>query len=177
MKTYDSPTDQATFYFIVLTTGNQNSVKAWTDNKDMAEFYMEFHNCKNFQMRKMSNKYGEIIKIINANINDEIQIYNLLVKDEKETDGIDVIQVPATKSEIDIMNDAINTRCASSMVDYSNMNKYVNRLKKPYQKALNKIGLLDLIASEIYNIPSKFTDNLQIDGLKLLFRLFSDYFS
>ena len=42
---YDS-NDIVDYYFIMVTDRNGTRVQAWTEEKVLAEAYMEFHNCK-----------------------------------------------------------------------------------------------------------------------------------
>ena len=175
MKTYTID-DQATFYFIVAehTTGNQ--IKGWTDNKTLAEFYMEFHNCKKHRVRVVSKRFKDILQTINENTNDEIVITNLITKsDDKKDNGYKIIQIPATSAEMSVMHDAESTSC-STLVSYSKISDCLTTFKKKYQRAFDNIGLTDVIRQEIYNKSTKFTETLQFDQLRLLFRLFVDDF-
>lgn len=175
MKSYTTD-DQVTFYFIISEHSSSNEVKAWTDNKTLAEFYMEFHNCKRYRLRTVKKRYKEVVPILNENHNDEIEVVNLVTKsDNKKDDGYKIIQIPATTAEMSHIRDAQSTSC-STLIDYSNINKFITLFKKKYQKAFGDIGLTDTIKHEIYNKSTEFTDNLQLDGLRLLFRLFKEDF-
>lgn len=175
MKVYTTD-DQVTFYFIISEHSSGNQVKAWTDNKILAEFYMEFHSCKRHRLKTVKKKFRDIVPILNENTNDEIEIVNLVTKsDNKKDDGYKIIQVPATTTEMSIIRDSQSTSC-STIVNYSNINKFITLFKKKYQKAFNDIGLTDVIKQELYSKSSKFTENIQLDGLRLLFRLFKEDF-
>ena len=48
------PGDIATFYFIIKEDGNNKEIKAWSDKKQLVEFYMDFHKCPKFRLKKIT---------------------------------------------------------------------------------------------------------------------------
>jgi hypothetical protein len=175
VKIYDLK-DQTTVYFVISEHSSNNEIKAWSDDKMMAQFYMEFHNCKRYRLRVVKKIWKEMVKIINDNSNDEIEIMNLVTKsDDKKDDGYKIIQVPMTTTEMSIISDTVKHNCAT-LIDYSEINQYITLFKKKYQKSFKNIGLIDIIRKEIYNKPTKFTNGLRIDDLRILFKLFKEDF-
>lgn len=174
MKSYDL-NDQTTFYFIIFENRKNTEITGWTDDKSTAEFYLKFHNCKNYKLRKVKKIYKRIVPILNENVNNEIEIMNILTAEKGNKRRVKVIQIPMTRDEFSLVNDTTSTFC-SNMIDYSIISNYMHKLKPKYQRALLDIKLPDIIDSEIYNNPSKFTKSIDIDQLKLLFKLLPQNF-
>lgn len=175
MNNYDLK-DQATFYFIILKGTLDNELRAWTDNKSLAEFYLKFHNCKKHELRKVTKPYKHIVPILNENINNAIEIMNIITTETKGSKKRAMtIQIPMTREELGLINDTTSTFC-SNMVDYSDINEYMHKLKPKYQRAIVNIGLSDVVDHEVYNNRSEFTKSTDLDQLKLLFKLFPDDF-
>jgi hypothetical protein len=174
MKNYERE-DNVTFYFVLSKRASGgNDIKAWSDDKCCVEFYVKFHNCPNHHIRKVSKKMRDISSILNENHNDEIEIMNIITRDKNNRPKI--IQIPMTTTERSVVDDASKTFC-SAMVDYSALNDHVGILKPKYQKSLERIGMMDIIRSTIYNKSTKFISEIEIDQLRLLARLFKGDFN
>lgn len=175
MRDYDLK-DQVTFYFIILNNGKNNDIRAWTDDKNSAEFYLKFHNCKKHELKKITKTYKSIIPILNENINNRIEIMNILSAEKKgNKKRVITVQVPMTRDELGLINDTTDTFC-SNMIDYSSISEYMHKFKHKYQKAIVNIGLPDVIDHEVYNNINEFTKSIDLDQLKLLFKLLPDDF-
>ena len=97
MNDYDLK-DKATFYFIILKGNKENDIRAWTDNKNLAEFYLKFHNCKKHELRKVTKTYKSIVPILNENITNAIEIMNIITAEKKGSKKRAIsIQVPMTR--------------------------------------------------------------------------------
>ena len=174
-KRYE-PDDVATFYFIINEFNNHKEIQGWTDSMDLAKIYMDFHKCKNFHLKKMTSTIEEINNIIEENLHDEISIYNISIKDRNKKYGKVVdINIPATVTEINFLNEESSTYMASQ-INYSSLNAVIPFLKDKYQKAMSDILLIDVINSVIHNKTSHITNCIEFDHLMILYRSFPDNF-
>lgn len=167
--------DIATFYFIIAESNNDSRIQGWTDEKVLAESYIEFHKCKSFKMKSITRPIEEINKILEENIHDEITIHNLIVKDPDKPGKVRTIPVPVTETEFTFIREESNT-FMTSMVDYGYLNTVIPYLKKDYIKALKSIFLIPIIHLVVNNKQSEITSLIQFDELGVLFRSFPEYF-
>lgn len=175
MQKYDYLTDQVTFYFITVTdpTNGEKWIKAFTDNRDLANFYLDFHHCPNLGLRKLTGTLEEIIPIVNSECrNDEIDVYHFQMRARKPgSDLTELVSVPATQQEYTQVQEQAQTFC-SSKVNYHDINEVLPRLRGKYQSALATIGLLDVIGNVIRGKHTRFTREIAIDELRILVKFF-----
>lgn len=169
------PDDIVTTYFVLKKEGDKTIIQGWSEDKKMVEAYMEFHNCKKFRVKKVTMVAKKMAETYEENIHDEIDLFNITTRDQKHRCEVKSITIPATATEIQLLNDETNT-LATSLIDYSFINGAVPYLKKKYRQALMDVGLLDFIKKILHNQRSKFVDIMQFDQLILLYRLFNDNF-
>lgn len=169
--------DIATYYFIIMDKDNKSSIVGWTDDKDLAKAYLDFHNCKCFKMKKYVATIEEIYKMLEENINDEIRMINIAIRNTKKNrkDDVEFITIPATELQnINLKDETMNFLYTS--INYSYINNAIPYLKNKYQEALEDIYLIKLINAVLNNRPSKFSTKLMFDELVLLTRIFPDQF-
>ena len=171
MKKYEED-DTMTCYFVVYDDDRSKIIRGWTDDKDLAKMYMDFHKCKHYKMKKVTNTFREVYHILEENINDEINIYNMNTRAKKGSKGI---TVPLTGTEHTLINEESNTFIASR-VNYGYINDAFYYLKDKYQKALKHILLEDVMKNVVYSKHTKITLNLEIDDLMTLFLSLPDQF-
>lgn len=171
------PGDMATYYFVIADFDNVKRIQGWTDNKQLAEFYMDFHRCPNYRLKKITKRIEEMNEIIDESIHCEIVIGNLTTRDTsgKRSDGIKLIQVPATRSELTFITEETATFFATNMA-YSYLNGVVPYLKKKYQDALDDLFLSAILKASIHNIPNKISQQIQLDQLMMLAKSFPTHF-
>lgn len=175
MKQYEHG-DIATFYFIINKFGNNNIIKAYTDSKDLAKIYMDFHKCKKFTIKKVTKPIDEITPILEENIHDEIGVYNIIIKDpDKKYGKTKEAIIPATMTEMHYINEEARTYMGSR-VSYDNLNMMIPYLKNKYQRALHDILLNDVIAYVVHNKHSNILTDIDFDTLMMLYRSFPDEF-
>ena len=166
-----------TYYFIIKEDDfGKKIIQAWTENKTLAKYYMEFHKCKDFRLKILTDTSKNISKIVEENLHDEILIYNLITKNRKKNkkgEDIVTIAVPLTSTEKKFIQDEIETLGATS-VDYGCINDAMSYLKNKHQQTLQSIFLLDMIKSVVYSQNNKFVHNIEFDELMLLYKHF-DY--
>ena len=63
--------DIVTYYFIIVEDGNDKRIQAWSDHKELVKYYMEFHKCKYYSIKKVDDIFERVMDIINENANDE----------------------------------------------------------------------------------------------------------
>lgn len=173
MKTYEL-SDLVTFYFVIRPderASGGSEIKAWTDDKSLLQFYLEFHQCSQYVTRKLNKTFKEMIKILNENHNDEITIAHITTKSDSKRDPIKMIAIPATNSELSVLRDSQTSGCAP-IINYTAIHDYLPKFKGKYQQVFREIGLYDLVGQELYNRSTEFTTGLQIDELMMLFRAF-----
>lgn len=167
--------DIATFYFVIKTKDGEKIIQAWTDNKELAKMYMDFHKCTKFSIKKLTATIDEITDILNENVHDEIKIFYLNIRDPKDEHKIKSLAVPATETEMQLVNEECNT-FLSSYIDYSYMNQCIPYLKKKYKQALKDIFLLDTINKVLHERRSVFSDTVLLDQLMVLYTCYEENF-
>ena len=172
MKTYD-PEDIATFYFVIKREGDgSKTVRAWTDDKDLLNAYMELHHCKKYTVKKLRKTMRDIYDIINENIHDEIDIVNVITRGK---DGPGLISIPMTTTEVTFIQDESKS-FYSMQIDYRLLDEMLPYLKDRYNRAMNGIGIQDIIHHVVYNSPSPFVQDVLLDQAILFVRSFPDEF-
>lgn len=173
------PGDMVTFYFIVHDDGRNKDIRAWTDNKELAKLYLDFHMCKNFILKSSTKTIEEMAKITEENVHDEIKIHNIIVRnpDEHRKKGHEtiIVSIPATEIE----RSMIDEECATFMLShirYSYLNTAIPYMKRKYQDALSSIFLNDVINKVCNERQSRITDSVRLDQLLILFRSLPDLF-
>ena len=177
MQKYDVD-DVCTFYFVLLRNGDSINIQGWSDNKDLAKAYMEFHKCKLFNLKSRTDTFDNMCKILEENTNDEISLYNLTVKappDHKKGRETRVISVPLTFTEMNLVKSE-NMDFLGSRVNYSLLNEAIYYLKNKYLKALKDIYLHDVINHVIMQQQNRFTNEVSMDELLVLFHSYPDHF-
>lgn len=172
MKRYEED-DVMTCYFVVDDRGDCKTIRGWTDDKEYAKLYMDFHKCKSYKLKKMTDTFREVVKVIEENANDEITIYNMNTKNAKGKSK--AITVPLTETEHTLINEEANT-FISSRVNYGYINEAYYYLKGKYRKGLKMILLEDIMKNVVYSKNTKLVLSLEIDDLMVLFHSLSDQF-
>ena len=172
------PGDIVTYYFIIKEFDGNKIIQGWTDNKELAKFYMDFHKCKKFRIKTITDSIEEINKIREENWNDEIKLFHIITrnrnKKHKDEDSI-TICIPATETECQFIRDESNT-FMSSRINYSYINDAIPYMKNKYQKVLQSIFLTDIIRKTVYSQNMKFAEMIEYDDLMILFRSFPENF-
>lgn len=175
MKRYNIG-DMATFYFIIRKNKNKDSIiQAWTDVKALAEFYIDFHKCPAYSVRKITDRIETINNMIDDYYYNEISIANIYMRSKSNRCSKKNITLPLTSSELLTIQDSCDT-FGSDIIDYANMNEMIPYLKNKYQKALNNIFLSAIIRRVIHNKPEKITQLIDFDQLAILTRMFPSEF-
>lgn len=174
MKVYESD-EEVTIYFVVFKKGAVRNVQAWSDNKELAKAYVEFHNCKDMKVRSLTKEMKDMIKLINENNHDEIEIQNLIMRDPKHRYSVKEVAVPMTASEGLVLRSDENS-FMSSWIDYSLMNQAIPFMKNKWQRVLKAIHVEDVIASAVHSKQSKFTNSIKLDQLSVLLRSLPEHF-
>ncbi len=170
--------ERVTFYFVIFDDGDNNRIQAWSDNKDYAKMYMNFHQCKNYKLKAVTKRFDDMVTILNENYHDEIELCNIRIKNvENHKKGHEsrMVMVPLTSTEHMLVDDE-SVCFMASRVDYQYINGAFHYLKDKYQRVLKDIFLYDVMNKVIYEKQSKFTNNVETDDLMVLFRSFPDHF-
>ena len=138
----------------VITYNNPDDLRsatdvvAWSQNKDLAKFYMKFHKCKYMKLKTITD-YPKYIHehIINNNINCEIQLAPLPSKKYNKNTNSEYFIVPVTELELTDLNEFSGLFC-EGLIDYKIIHSYYPYLKKKYRKAIDLI-LLPLIIQDV----------------------------
>lgn len=172
MKKYDDE-DEVTMYFIIRRKKNADNdgyIAAYSDNRTLAEAYIEFHNCDIFKIKAMKDKFDHICKVLQENPHDEIEICNITIRDPDNPHKSKLLAVPMTRSEQTLVNGESLTLMASR-VNYRVLGSMVDFLKDKYRNALSILHLKDAIAqAEQTSQVSKFIANIEIDDLVVFCR-------
>lgn len=169
--------DIVTYYFIVLKIDNKPGIVGWSDDKDLIKSYMEFHKCKDYHLKEVTDTIDNIGKILEENIHDEIRLMNILIKDptKKHRDKMKYILVPCTDLQADFITSE-QSCFLSARINYGFINSAFYYLKGKYRKALEDIFLMDVIDTVVNNRSNKITRNMKFDQLLILTRNFPEHF-
>ena len=171
LKKYD-PDEEVTVWFVVGSNPGGDYIQAWSDNKDLAKIYMEFHNCKSYHLKKRTDTLERIVEILNENTNDEISIYNVYTRGKHQ---MKLVQLPLTMVEYTHIQDEAAVFMPTK-IDYAFLNDCLFLFKKRWKQALDGVMLTDVLRFVIHNQRSSIIDGLGIDEVKLLVREFPDNF-
>jgi len=170
------PGDIATYYFVILEDEHGKRIQGWTDRKSLAEFYMKFHNCSNYRLKKVTKTIEEIRGITEENCHDEIILANIITRDRnKKGSEIKHIVVPTTETEIRFVNEECDT-FFSGKVNYAYLDGATQFLKNKYQRALERLFLPLIISKAVYNRSDPYREGIELDQLMVLFRSFPTNF-
>lgn len=169
------PGDIATFYFIINEYNDTKEIKGWTSKKQLAEFYIDFHKCPKYQLKKITKPIEEIYKITEDYYHSEIIIGNILVKNREKKGEVKLISIPATQDELNFIHEESSTFFAT-MMGYSYLNNVIPYLKKKYIEALDDIFLSSVIKKAIHNQSDKINQYIQLDELMILLKSFPENF-
>jgi hypothetical protein len=170
----DDPNDEITCYFVIKDDEHQH-IKAWSTNKQLAKFYMEFHNNKMYKLKKVESRADNIQSIIEDNLHDEITLSRLTTKERDKDGNLKTITIPATVMEMNTLNDERQS-FFSGHVSYSYINEAVGFLKPKYGKALSTLLLDSVIKMAVYNINDGIASEIKFDELMILYLLFPNEF-
>lgn len=173
MKKYDDD-DEMTMYFVIrrkkCDKDDPGVIAGYSDNRALAEAYIEFHNCSTFKIKSMHSKFDHICKILEENPHDEIEICNITVRDPENRSRSRLMAVPMTRSEQTLVNGE-SLSLMASRVNYRVLGAMVDFLKDKYRRALSVLHLKDAIAqAEQFSQTSKFIANIEIDDLVVFYR-------
>lgn len=176
MKRYDED-DVMTCYFVVYDDDGTKYIRAWSDDKDLIQMYLDFHKCKKYRMKKITDTFREIVKVIEENFNDEVGMFNLSTRNKggKKSEPTKTIVVPMTDTESMMVNEETNTYLASR-INYGYINEVFSYLKPKYQKALKMIFLEDVMKKVVYEKSGRFVSNIELDELLVLYKSLPDQF-
>lgn len=172
--------DIVTYYFIVANNNVGGSIiQAWTDDKNLAKFYMDFHKSDNLIMKSVTKRIDDIYKILEENVHDEIKIHNITtrnVEKKRKKDPEDMrICIPATETESNFISSEVSTFMASR-IRYSYLNSAIPYLKNKYKFALEDIFLPEVIDFVCNNRTPASIQHIVCDELMVLYRSFPEMF-
>ena len=172
--------DLVTFYFVIVKDKiHEPRVQAVTDNKDILDFYLEFHKCKNFKVNKVHDYYKNIIPLLDECCHDNIDLYNVYTKSDNPKPGKEYkrIVIPMTETEMRMVNEE-ETAFIASLISYNYMNQMIPFLKNKYQRAIKDIRLSDVIDTVLCKTskPSYFIQSIRLDELRILLKLYPNQF-
>lgn len=166
------PGEIAKYYFVIYTDEkDEKTVQAWSDNKGLVDMYMEFHKCKYFKVKVVSNYIEEIVKLLEENLHDEIKPYRINTRDPKRKGEVIGMTIPATETEVTYINEETNT-FMSSLIGYADLNELIPYLKKKDREAIRNILLEDITAKVCHERRSKIVETVHLDQLMVLYKLF-----
>lgn len=171
---YNPDHDFIDCYFIILEDSKKglNEIVAWSTNKRLIKFYLEFHGTKKLKVKKLSDYKKNLNEICNAHINEEIQIGHMTtVIKGKPT----IVMAPLTELDLTQINDF--SGCFNEIeINYAMLHQLVPCLKSKYREALKTILLNEVIEAVIFPKQGLRVTNIHLDEVVLLHRLTMDLF-
>ena len=172
MKKYDED-DLMECYFVIYEHGSTKTISGWSDNKEYVKAYLDFHKCKYYHMKKITDTARNIMHIIEENLYDEIGMHNITTRDKKGNPTTMVI--PMTETERNLVSTEANELLASR-VNYGYINEAMYFLKDKYQKALKSILMKTAIDMVVYSKPNDIMNSIEVDELMVLLYTLPDKF-
>lgn len=157
-----------TCYFI--TDEDTKEIKAWSKSKQLAEFFMEFHNCKKYKLKKITNTIEDIILITEENKHNEIAMASLYTRNREGRAGeIELISLPLTDIENNLVSTETDTFFAGG-VNYAFLNDRIEFLKDKYYYALSALLLNSVIKKVVHNNADDRISYVHMDQLSILLK-------
>lgn len=171
--------DIVTFWFVIYHDPRHGKrIQAFSDNKNLVKFYMEFHKCEQFSLKSLTGTIDSMIGIMNDNTLDELEIASVYTRDPNAKKGrnkMKLIQVPMTQNEMAfVKEDSVDF--LSSQINYSYLAEVIPYLKEKYQRALDDILLTDIIQSVVHQKRSRKLELVDIDQISLMPKLPNSHF-
>lgn len=169
MKPYERG-DIVTYYFVIMTDGDKRIINAWTDDKQLAKFYMEFHKCPKFTLKPVTKAAEEFVDVINDNALDEIKIHRIKIRnpDGSKKKPLKYVEVPMTENERGLIR-TNSTDLMGFQVNYSLLNEMMPYLKGFYRKGLEMIMLPEAIKISCYSKSGRMWSQCELDELLLFY--------
>lgn len=169
MKQYERG-DIATYYFVIMSDDGKKIIKGWTDSKQLAKFYMDFHKCPSFHMKALTKPIEDFTEILNENRLDEIKIHRIKIRDPNgsKKKPLRMVEVPMTETEASLIRDA-KSDLMGLRIEYNLLHEMMPYLKGYYRKGLEMIMLPEAIRFAIYNQVAPMWKDCELDELRLLF--------
>lgn len=162
-------------YFVIHHHDMGKTIKAYSYEKKLAQYYMKFHNCKNYELRKVSKPMKVLDNILNESNNDKITIVNIYTRDRKHPGEKELIAVPLTSGEELLIRDDCN-EFIKREINYSVIDKVFPYLKDRYKKALSRVFLPHIIQHVCHNNKNHVSKSIDFDQLFILRDFWADEF-
>lgn len=161
-------------WFIIYENSKQNykEIVAWSRDKKLIKFYLDFHKSKNLVAKKLSDYKHNIVEICNAHINEEIQIGPLVTNLKGKPV---IIMVPLTQLDSTQVTD-FTSGFNEIEINYAMLHQLIPRLKNKYQTALRTILINEIIEAVIFPKQNLRVSKILFDQIVLLHRLTIDLF-
>lgn len=171
---YNPDDDFVNCWFVVFDDPKHkiNEVVAWSKDKQLVKFYLEFHGTKKLKAKKLSDYQKNIAEMCNAHINEEIQIAHLITKVDNK---MIAVMAPVTQLDLTQIHDFSGSFCETD-INYATLHVFMSIFKNRYQKALNTILLNEVIEAVIFPKSNLRITSVHLDELVLLHRLIVDLF-
>lgn len=171
--------DIITYWFVLVEDEHGKRIIAHTDNKVLAQAYMDFHKYKGFTLKSMRDRVSEIVKITETAAINEIHLIPILTKNrnrKSKSDPVMVsVMVPITTGEHEMLKDD-SSEFWNSEIPYSYLNSAIPYLKPKWRSVMDDILLTDVIKAVCHNQRAGAVSKLNVDQLMLMTRLPQQYF-
>jgi hypothetical protein len=175
----DPELDDEVVYFLLYNlkyadriTGKSIMV-GWTEDKNLADFYLEFHHCKDIVVKKYEGPYRGIIGTLNDNANEKIEIYWIRTRIGRK---VKPVAVPMTTNEQRVLTQSTQTYCQGDLVEYQQIINLLPHLKKKYREAMKFLYFNELARNAIGGETTNFIAFVELDEARLLPKLYPQNF-
>ena len=171
--------DEVVTAYLVITKGKdvRTGIQAWSLNKQMAKFYMEFHNCKQFHLKEVRGTLREINAITEKSVQDEISIYNILTLDTDKPGKRKLKPTPTPMTGTEYSH--IQAECGMFMsndIDYELLSQAFDYMESDKQKTCARVALPEVCSVVQHNKHPAILRGVKFDELLVLYRSFPDNF-
>ena len=128
--------DQITIYCIMFDDDREVITWAWTDNKELAKWYLKFHNSKQMKLKRIDTIYEDARDFISNYMYEQIKVGYLMTKDPHNKGSI-TIPFPVTDAERQYLDDESADLC-NGYVGYRTIYEMAPFLKRKWESLLMK---------------------------------------
>lgn len=155
---------------------SQETIKAWSWDKDLAKQYMRFHGSPNLDFKSYTGTIGEIAQLLEEFVRCEIKIASLKTRDPDDPNRYKRVYVPVTEEELDVVRSHTSCACSDLVHKFEQLQDLLYRVKDKFQDAL-RLMLLEEMIKKATMRPSVLAERINYDEVRLLVRDNPDDFS
>ena len=174
MKTYLEG-DQIIIYCITFEDTRETITHAWTDDKELAKWYLKFHHSKRMKLKRIDTTYEDARDFISNYMYEQIKVGYLMTKHPRKKGSV-TIPFPVTDAERQFLDDEVADLC-NGYVGYQTIYEMAPFLKRKWESLLMKdLQLYSVLEYVINNHIGKIEWITGMDEVRMLQMYMPDKF-